>query len=248
MHPSRRPLIAGNWKMNTTLADAHILADGVRQELEHEEKVDVVLCPPSIWLGFLAERLGPGKVAHVSLGAQNCHPEMKGAYTGELSTEMIKEVADYVIIGHSERVQYFHEKPDFLLHKIEAAFRAGLTPILCIGEVEQVAGSTKKLVQELNHIVRSLTHAQLEQLVVAYEPVWAIGTGNVATPEYAQEVISLLRTVLTEKTRILYGGSSNDENARGLLAMPDIDGFLVGGASLKLKSFVTMVKIADQLA
>ena len=243
----RTKLIAANWKMNTTLAEAHILADGVRNGLEDMETIDVALFPPTIWLAELAQRIAPGSIAHLKLGAQNMYFEEKGAFTGETSPGMVKEVAEYVLVGHSERVHVFHETPDLLTAKVQAAFAHGLIPILCIGEEKQEEGSKRQLVHALNHMVKVLSEEQLERLVVAYEPVWAIGSGTPATPEYAQEIIMALRTALTPKTRILYGGSATDENAKGFLEQEDIDGLLIGGASLKLKVFLTMCQIAADL-
>jgi triosephosphate isomerase len=244
----RTKIIAGNWKMNTTLADAHILADGVRQELEHLEKITVVLSPPTIWLTELAERIQPGKLPHLKLAAQNMYFEEKGAFTGEVSPLMVKEVAEYVILGHSERVHVFKEDPEMIAAKVVAAFNNRLTPILCIGEDEQGPASKRQLVHLLNHLVQGLAHDQLQSLVVAYEPVWAIGTGKAATPEYAQDVCATLRHVLTPETRLLYGGSVTDENAKDFLAEADIDGLLIGGVSLKLKPFVTICQIAESLS
>ncbi|MEI6478194.1 MAG: triose-phosphate isomerase [bacterium] len=245
----RTPLIAGNWKMNTTLADAHTLANGVRTQAEHIEHIDIVLCPPAVWLSELAHGgIAPKQLPRLKLGAQNMHYKEEGAFTGETSPVMVKELAEYVILGHSERTHLFHENPELINLKLVAAFRNGLIPILCIGEDERTADSKEHLVRSLAYLVRGLTTEQLQKLVLAYEPVWAIGSGTPATPEYAQEVISALRTMLTPETRILYGGSAAPENAQGFLSQPDIDGLLIGGASLKLKSFLTMCQIADDLA
>ena len=244
----RKKIIAANWKMNTTLADAHVLADGVRRETEHFEKIEIVLCPPTIWLTELARNLPVGSLAHLMLGAQNMYVEDKGAFTGETSPLMVKEVAEFVIVGHSERTHLFHEDPELVSGKVQAAFRHGLTPILCLRENEQTAGSKRQLLHSLNHLVKELPHDQLNTLVVAYEPVWAIGTGKAATPEYAQDVCEALRNGLTASTRILYGGSVTEENAESLLDQADIDGLLIGGTSLKLKPFITICRIADQLS
>ena len=244
----RSKIIAGNWKMNTTLADAHVLADGVRQELEHVEHVEVVLFPPTIWLTELARSIQPGCLPHLRLGAQNFYPEERGAFTGETSLQMIKEVAEYVLIGHSERVHLFQEGTELLTRKLQAAFSVGLAPILCIGEEKQSAASIRALTHTLNHLVKVLSEEQLKDLVVAYEPVWAIGTGLAATGEYAEDVASALRQTLTAETRILYGGSATEANAKEFLQQPNIDGLLIGGASLKLKSFVTICQQADNLA
>lgn len=245
----RRPLIAANWKMNTTLADAHILANGVRNEAEHIEHSDIVLCPPTIWLTELAHGgIAPKQLRHLKLGAQNMHFEESGAFTGETSPLMVKEVAEYVILGHSERTHIFREDWDLIAAKVRAAFDHGITPILCVGEDEQSKESKQQVLHVLSYLIKGLSQPELDELVVAYEPVWAIGSGTPATPEYAQEMIAYLRRHLTEKTRILYGGSSNDTNAAAFIEQPDIDGFLVGGASLKLKSFITMCQIADDHA
>ncbi|MCC2631488.1 MAG: tpiA [Patescibacteria group bacterium] len=245
----RTPIIAGNWKMNTTLADAHLLAGGVRTEAEHLEHIQIVLCPPSIWLTEIAHHfIAPGQLPHLKLGAQNMYFEEKGAFTGEISPLMVKEVAEYVILGHSERTHVFHEKPEEINHKVRAALDHGITPIICLGEDKQDSESKRHLVHTLNFLIRDLSHEELENVVIAYEPVWAIGSGTPATPEYAQEIISHLRERLTEKTRILYGGSASAENAESFLTQPDIDGLLIGGVSLKLKDFVTVAQTADKLA
>ena len=249
----RRKMIAGNWKMNTTLADAHVLARGVLNGVEHMERIEVVICPPTIWLAQLAHDVVPlHSMPHLKLGAQNMYFAEEGAFTGEISPLMVKEVAEYVIIGHSDRTHKFHEDTELIAEKVVSALAHHLTPILCLGEDQKSENSKRQLVHKLNHLVNGLSQEQLEKIVVAYEPVWAISGGDAhhepATPEYAQEVISGLRHVLPEKTRILYGGSSNDENALGFFEGSDCDGFLVGGASLKLKSFLTMCQVADDLA
>jgi triosephosphate isomerase (TIM) len=242
----RTKIVAGNWKMNTTLADAHTLAVGVRDGVEHIERVETILCPPSVWLGLVAhDVIHPKQYGHLKLGAQNMYFEEKGAYTGEISPLMVKEVADTVILGHSERTHIFREDSELINHKVHAAFAHGLLPILCVGEDEQSATSKDVVLKELKKLIEGLSTEELDTLVVAYEPVWAIGTGLAATPEYAQEVIAYLRTILTDKTRILYGGSVTEENADGFLAKPDIDGFLIGGTSLKLKPFLTICQKAD---
>lgn len=234
--------------MNTTLADALVLATGVRDGVEHVERIETVLCPPSIWLTEVAHLVPKGALPHLALGAQNMYFEDSGAFTGEISPLMVKEVAEYVIIGHSERVHVFHEKPALTADKVEAALNHGLTPILCVGEDEQSATSKNEVAAMLEKIIEELDDAEKAQLVVAYEPVWAIGSGNPATPEYAQEVMAALRAKLPENVRILYGGSVNEENARSYLETADCDGLLIGGTSLKLKPFVTICQLADDLA
>jgi triosephosphate isomerase (TIM) len=248
MHTSRTPVIAGNWKMNTSLADAYVLAVGVRDGLEHVERVEVVLCPPTIWLSEVSHVVPKGRLPHLSLGAQNMYYEESGAFTGETSPLMVKELAEYVILGHSERTHVFHEKPDFIAVKVDAALEHDLIPILCVGEERQSATSKKEVAAMLGKIIHNLSPEQRAKLIVAYEPVWAIGSGNPATAEYAQEVMAELRQQLPDEARVLYGGSVNEENARGYLETPDCDGLLIGGTSLKLKPFVTICQIADDLA
>ena len=244
----RTKIIAGNWKMNTTLSDAHLLATGIRDGVEHIERIETVLCPPMAWLALLAHDVVSVKqYPHLHLGAQNMYFEEAGAYTGETSPLMVKEVAEYAILGHSERTHIFHENTELLNHKVQAAFAHGITPILCVGEDEQSVTSKEAVLRELKKLIEGVELEDIKRLVVAYEPVWAIGTGKAATPEYAQEVIAYLRTALTDETRILYGGSANDENARSYLEQPDIDGLLIGGASLKQKVFLTMCQIADDI-
>jgi triosephosphate isomerase len=248
MNTSRVPVIAGNWKMNTTLADAHILAKGVRDGAEHIERIEIVMCPPTVWLSEIADIVKPGAMPHLALGAQNMYFEEMGAFTGETSPLMVKELAEYVIIGHSERVHVFHEKPSLITRKVAAALEHGLTPILCVGEDEQSSTSKTEVAAMLEKIIEEFSPEEKAKIVVAYEPVWAIGTGKAATPEYAQEVMHELRTKLPEETCVLYGGSANDENCGSLLELPDCDGLLIGGASLKLKNFLIMCQTADDLA
>jgi triosephosphate isomerase len=246
--PKKR-LIAGNWKMHTTLSDALVIAGGMRSQAEHLEKIEIVLCPPSIWLTELAHSgIAPRELPHLKLGAQNMYSEPQGAYTGEISPLMVKEVAEYVIIGHSERVHIFKEDAELVKDKLNAAFDYGLKPILCIGELEQNEDSRHLLGRKLHHLVNGLRPGDLDRLVVAYEPVWAIGSNNPALPEYVVEVVAELRHHLSESSRILYGGSVNEKNALDYLERPEIDGLLVGGASLNLKSFLSICQIADDLA
>lgn len=246
----RTKLVAANWKMNTTLADAHVLANGVRSGIEHLNHIEVVICPPAIWLTELAHHgIAPGQMTHLKLGAQNMHPVEHGAFTGEISPLMVKEVAEYVILGHSERVKNFRESADFINAKVREAIEVGLTPILCVGEIERHDSSIKHLVHLLDHLLHGVE--DVEKVVIAYEPVWAISTnpGAVpATPAYAEEVMATLRSRLTPNTRILYGGSANAENALDFLQQADVDGVLVGGASLKLKDFLSICQQAEEVA
>ena len=248
----RRRIIAGNWKMYTDLEEAVALARGVATATAGQAgDVDVVVIPPAC---FIVPVVAALEGTHVGVGAQNMHPEPRGAYTGELGATMLLSVGcRYVVCGHSERRQLFGETSEFVGTKVEAAHRYGLTPILCVGETleERDAGETEAIVAEqLRHGIDGLTKEQIAATVIAYEPVWAIGTGRNATPEQAQAVHAHLRRLLVERAgaqvadvvRIQYGGSVKPANAAELLAQPDIDGALVGGASLKADSFAAIVR------
>lgn len=249
----RKPLVAGNWKMNTSADEAIDLAKGVVANAEGLDKIDVVLCPPFVWLSSVAPII---KSTSVKLGAQNMHWEDKGAYTGEISARMLKSVGcDYVIIGHSERRQCFGETSQIVNKKLKRAIEARLTAIVCLGESlkEREAGRTNSIITgQFNYSFEGIT--DFEKLVIAYEPIWAIGTGKTATAEQAQEVHKLLRKLLQQKTdsydevRILYGGSVKPNNAAELIAQDDIDGFLVGGASLNVSDYTTIIKTASSKA
>ncbi|MBY0513550.1 MAG: triose-phosphate isomerase [Gemmataceae bacterium] len=253
----RRKLVAGNWKMNTTLAEAKALAADVVTGVGAESRVDVVVCPPFVWLAAVAEVLRGSPVA---LGAQDVHHEKKGAFTGEVSPAMLKEAGcKYAIVGHSERRHGLGETDHAVNFKVHAALEDGLHVILCMGETlaERERGLKERVFERQIHAgCAGLTGDQLGRLVVAYEPVWAIGTGKVATPDQAQEAHKFVRAKLAvlfgEKTAgdipILYGGSVTAENAAGLMAQPDVDGGLVGGASLKADSFLAVVKAAAAAA
>jgi len=248
---ARRPIIAGNWKMYTDLAEALALAKGVAEATAaRAADVDVVVIPPAVFVHPVAAAVAG---THVAVGAQNMHPEAKGAFTGELAGAMIATAgARFVVCGHSERRQIFGESSEFIGAKVKAAHVAGLTPILCVGETldEREAGTTEAIVtDQLLKGLAGLDKDALVATVVAYEPVWAIGTGRTATPEQAQAVHAHLRAVLAERfgadvaaaVRIQYGGSVKPDNAAELLGQPDIDGALVGGASLKADSFAAIV-------
>ncbi|HEY0944800.1 MAG TPA: triose-phosphate isomerase [Opitutaceae bacterium] len=249
----RKKLIAGNWKMNKTSADAVVLVQEIVAEIGRNTDVDVAVCPPFTALESVGKALDGSTV---KLGAQNMHPEPSGAYTGEISAGMLRGLfASYVILGHSERRTYFGETDAFINQKVLAALKAQLKPILCVGETlaEREAGSTLKVVQtQLEAALEGVSKDLATNVVVAYEPVWAIGTGKVATTEQAQEVHAFIRGLLTKlfgsatanKLRILYGGSMKPANAPELLAQKDIDGGLIGGASLESRSFVDLVKAA----
>ncbi|MBL9205893.1 MAG: triose-phosphate isomerase [Opitutaceae bacterium] len=250
---SRKKLIAGNWKMNKTSSDAVALVQEIVAAIGKQTDVDVVVCPPFTSLESVGKALD-GSV--VKLGAQNVHPEPSGAYTGETSVGMLRALfSSYVIIGHSERRTYFQESDGFINQKVLAALKGQLKPILCVGETlgQRESGQTLRVVQtQLEGGLEGVSKDQLTSVVVAYEPVWAIGTGKVATTEQAQEVHAFIRSLLAktfgdamaEKVRILYGGSMKPANAPELLGQKDIDGGLIGGASLESRSFVDLVKAA----
>ncbi|HVU15998.1 MAG TPA: triose-phosphate isomerase [Candidatus Didemnitutus sp.] len=249
----RKKLIAGNWKMNKTAADGVVLTKEIVAEIGRETAVDIVLCPPFTALESVGREL-EGQA--VRLGAQNMHPEKSGAFTGEISAEMLRGLfATHVILGHSERRTYFAETDAFINKKVLAALANQLKPIVCVGETlaEREAGSTLAVVaKQVEGCLQNVTKEQAPTVIIAYEPVWAIGTGKVATTAQAQEVHAYIRDLLTkqfgapvaQKVRILYGGSMKPANAPELLAQKDIDGGLIGGASLETKSFVDLVKAA----
>lgn len=249
----RKKIVAGNWKMNKTTAEAEALVTALKADLAHFREVDVVVCPPFTALSTVS-RLVQG--THIDLGAQNMHWEKNGAYTGEVSAEMLRELyCHYVILGHSERRQYFSETDAIVNQKTRAALAASLHPIVCVGETlaEREAGKVEQVITtQVTGSLAGLTARELIDTVVAYEPVWAIGTGKTATSEQAQEVHALIRKVLVsladetvaQSVRIQYGGSVKASNAKELFGMPDIDGGLIGGAALDAKSFIDIVKAA----
>ncbi|HUU08689.1 MAG TPA: triose-phosphate isomerase [Dehalococcoidales bacterium] len=244
----RVPLTAGNWKMNTTLSEATALVRAMRAELDRIKNVEKVLCPPFISLAAVGELI---KGSSIKLGAQNIYFAEKGAYTGEISPLMLADLCEFVIIGHSERRHYFNETGEIVNQKIQAALKVGLKPILCIGErlEENEAGRTEEVVTE--QLQSSLAGInRVNDLVIAYEPVWAIGTGRAATGGQANETIGLIRRNMTklydnetaQNTRILYGGSVTADNIAEFIQQSEIDGSLVGGASLKANEFLSIVK------
>ena len=245
----RKPIIAGNWKMNKTPAEAVELVKGLIP-LVKDAKCDVVVCPTAVCLPAVAEVI---KDTNIKLGAQNVHFAEKGAYTGELSADMLKAVGcEYVIVGHSERRQYFGETDKTVNLRATAAVKAGLTAIICVGEMkdERVDGYTDIIVAyQTKMALKGLTAEELNHVVIAYEPVWAIGTGLTATDEQANETIGVIRKAIAEvygddvaqKVRIQYGGSMKGSNVKGLMAQPEIDGGLIGGASLKAEDFAQVV-------
>ncbi len=249
---ARTPLVAGNWKMHKTVAEAEEFIGALLPRLYAAEGVDVAICPPFTALGPMVDS---ARGSRVEVYAQNMHHEDKGAFTGEISPPMLVELGvQGVILGHSERRQLFGETDRELALKVPAALQAELRPILCVGETEQEReqGDTeRKLRQQVHDDLASIPDDRLADVVIAYEPIWAIGTGKVATPEQAQEAIAFVRALVAgrdaeaaERMRILYGGSVNAENARELLQLPDVDGALVGGASLDAASFSAIVECA----
>ncbi len=243
----RTPIIAGNWKMNTTVDEAVSLVKAMKDGLERIEGVEKVLCPPFVSLASVGEVL---KGSSIGLGAQNMYFEEKGAYTGEVSPLMLAGLCQYVILGHSERRGYFGETDEMVNKKIKAALKVGLKPIVCVGETleENEAGRTEEIVtRQVRAALDDL--ASLENLVIAYEPIWAIGTGKAATEEQANSTIGFIRSIVAElygtaaqDLRIQYGGSANAANIAALMSQPEIDGALVGGASLKADEFASMVE------
>ncbi len=243
----RKPIIAGNWKMNNTASQGVALVKAIAPLVEDAE-CDVVVCVPAIDIPAVGEAL---KGTNIALGAQNVHFAEKGAYTGEISASMLKEYGvQYVIIGHSERRQYFGETDETVNKRTLAALAAGLTPIVCIGESleERETGKTESvLAKQIEEGFKGIE--DIKKIVVAYEPIWAIGTGRTATAEQANETIGFIRRKIgemfcpkcAENVRIQYGGSMNAGNCKELMAMPEIDGGLIGGASLKAPDFAAIV-------
>ncbi len=244
----RIPIIAGNWKMNTTIPEALALVDGIRPQLEPMQGVEKVVCPPFVSLASVRDRL---KGSSLLVGAQDMYFMEKGAFTGEISPLMLRGLVDYVIIGHSERRQYFGETDDLVAKKVKAALDHHLKPIMCVGEklAEYEAGQTEEVVTR--QVRGGLAGIQeIDGLVIAYEPVWAIGTGRPSTGEGANRVTGMIRGIVeslfgsqaARALRIQYGGSVTAENIREFMDQPEVDGALVGGASLKADAFVEIVR------
>jgi triosephosphate isomerase len=245
---SRSPLIAGNWKMHKTASEAEAFMRAVDGSRFRE--VELAVCVPytALWVAHRCSR-------NVRVFAQNMHEEPNGAFTGEVSAPMLREIGvDGAVLGHSERRQFFGETDKALQRKVPAALEAGLTPILCVGESEEEreAGDTeRKLRHQVQEALHEVADDRLADVVIAYEPIWAIGTGKVATPEQAQEACAFVRALVSdrsaqagEQVRVLYGGSMKPDNAAELLALPDIDGGLIGGASLKVEDFLAIAGAA----
>lgn len=249
----RRPLVAGNWKMNGSRSESAALLDGIRKGVSNASKAEVAVCPPYIFISLAADKLAGSAVAW---GGQNLSVHKFGAYTGEISGTMLKDYGcTYVIVGHSERRTLYGENDALVAEKYGAAQAAGLIPVLCIGETlhERESGQTETVVaRQLDAVLEKHGVGSFRNAVIAYEPVWAIGTGKTATPAQAQEVHRFIRhrmaardKTVAEKLRILYGGSMKGSNARELLGQTDIDGGLIGGASLQAEEFLTICRAAD---
>ncbi|WP_069131416.1 triose-phosphate isomerase [Rhodohalobacter halophilus] len=254
----RKTLIAGNWKMNAGPTEAKVLADEMVAKWEGKEfSQEALICPPFVSLPFVVKSF---RDTFFKAGAQNVYTENNGAYTGEISVSMLKELTcEYVILGHSERREYFNETDDFIAKKVRKVLNEGMKPILCVGEKfdQRQQGDQKAVVQkQLSNILSLVNESHAENFVVAYEPVWAIGTGETATPEQAQEMHQFIRSFISnkwsdeaaDKVRILYGGSMKPANAEELLSQNDVDGGLIGGASLKADSFSEIMSIAEKLS
>jgi len=249
----KKPFIVGNWKMNLTLAEGVAFAKSLRKSLQNKNEIISGICPPFTFLKDISRVL---EGSSICIGAQNIHSEKNGAYTGEISALMVKDAGcTHVLIGHSERRHLFGEIDSFINAKMKTALSIDLKPIFCIGETlnEREEGKTKYVVKnQLKNGLLGIARNGVEELVIAYEPVWAIGTGKTASPEQANEVHSFIRGFLTDEygkdvadsVYIQYGGSVKPENTKELIAQPEIDGLLVGGASIKLESFLKIIDAA----
>lgn len=255
----RKKLIAGNWKMNKDIHETAVLVDALKTQLfnysQSQLLIDVLICPPFTSL-VVAKTLT--KDCPIIVGAQNMSQQEEGAYTGEVSAKMLTAIGcEYVILGHSERRQYFKESNELINAKAKQALKHGLTPIICVGETleEREAGVTEEIIKtQVKGVLQELSSEQVEKVVIAYEPVWAIGTGKTATTEQANQVHKFIRKLVgqlyswavADKLIIQYGGSMNDKNAFELLSQSDIDGGLIGGASLKADAFMTIIQAGER--
>jgi triosephosphate isomerase len=251
MDKQRKLIIAGNWKMNRTVAEGLDLVADLKRELANIKELDIVVCPPFTALSAVSKAILD---SNIRLGAQNMSEHNYGAYTGEIAAGMLKEFSvRYVILGHSERRQYQKETDDLIAKKGLAALGASLKPIICVGETlaDREDGKTEKVLEtQVRGSLAGLSKAQMDETIIAYEPVWAIGTGKTASAEQAQEAHSFIRRLLAKlfddtvarRVRIQYGGSVKPANARELMSLPDVDGALVGGASLEPRSFAEIIK------
>ena len=246
----RRPFIAGNWKMFKNVDEAVSLVQTIKAGVYKAGDCTMVVCPPFTALAAVSKAIADSPL---QLGAQNMHPETEGAYTGEISPVMLKNVGcRYVILGHSERRQYFHETDDFVNEKVKTAIKYSLVPIVCVGETLDQRNAKQQfevVKHQFDHSLKDFSKEEITKIVIAYEPVWAIGTGKTATPEQAEQMQSYLRRLLKEKygddvaskISILYGGSVKPDNIAELMKKPNVDGALVGGASLKAESFTQII-------
>lgn len=251
----RKPVIAGNWKMNMSPEGAAELVDGLWSSISGQDKVEVVVCPPFVDIPKVSEVI-KNKAMEISLGAQNMHWEESGAFTGEISPVMLLDLAvTHVVIGHSERRQFFGESDQGVNRKVKSALEHGLVPIMCVGESlkQREAGEMEDVISsQVKCGLFEIEGSGLSSIIVAYEPIWAIGTGKAATEKDAQEVIGMIRNIISEvlgeevaaAIRILYGGSVKSDNIKSFMEMPDIDGALVGGASLKPEGFAEIVRLS----
>ena len=251
----RKTIIAGNWKMNKTLSETRAFAEEIKAVIGKPKWCEVVLCVPFVNIPAAVRMF---KECRIAIGAENCHYESAGAYTGEVTAEMLKEVGvKYVIIGHSERRQYYNETDSTVNKKVHAAIEAGLYPVVCVGESleQRELGVTMELITyQVKAALSGVSADKMRHVVIAYEPIWAIGTGKTATAEQAAEVCEAIRAVIRKlygarvarAVTIQYGGSMNAKNAAELLAQPDIDGGLIGGASLKVPDFMQIIESANQ--
>ena len=252
----RKTIIAGNWKMNKTASETAAFAAEIKPLLPKERKCEAVICLPALNITTAQKAF---KGTHISIGAETVHYENSGAFTGEITTGMLSDIGvKYVIIGHSERRQYYNETDFTVNRKVRAAVDAGLTPIICVGESLQqreLGVETELLSYQLMTAISGLSAAQVKKIVIAYEPVWAIGTGKTATAQQAEEICAHIRACIRKKydartaraVSILYGGSMNVQNAAELLSMPDIDGGLIGGASLKPADFAKLIELSAEV-
>ncbi len=251
---TRTPFVAGNWKMNKTVAEAEQFIQALLPRVAAADGVDIAICPPFLALQAMVDS---ARGSQVEVYAQTMHEAPSGAFTGEVAAEMLSEIdVDGVLLGHSERREYYNETDRALQAKVPRALEVGLKPMLCVGETEEErerGDMERKLRHQVFEGLEKVPRERLTEVTVAYEPIWAIGTGKVATPDQAQEAISFVRALVAdidktagENVRILYGGSVKPDNAAELLALPDVDGFLVGGASLDPASFAELVDIAKR--
>ncbi len=252
----RKKIVAGNWKMNKTPKEALELIEILKPLVGGQDKVEVVFCPPAVDLVIAAEAV---KGTNIKIGAQNMYCEESGAYTGEISPAMVKESGcEYVILGHSERRGYFGETDELINLKVKKAFEHGLIPIICVGEKlsEREQGITIDLIRmQVKIALKDIDPENVKKTVIAYEPIWAIGTGKTATPDQAEEMCAFIRGVVSgiydnatgDGMLILYGGSMKPSNAKELLEKPDINGGLIGGASLKIDDFSAIINVANDL-